>query len=100
MHVQHHLGVSVALDAVEVDRRARFAELGDGSSRGGQIRLEIHLVGDPKELLLCIQQLEDFTKILEGSHDCFPGFVSAVSSENGSKCRARRSQQSKSAKLN
>ena len=52
MHVQHHLGLVVALDTIEVDRRARFAELGDGSSRGGQIGLEIHLVGDPQELLL------------------------------------------------
>ena len=41
-----------ALDTVEVDRRARFAELGDRSSRGGQIGFEIHLVGDAQELLL------------------------------------------------
>ena len=84
MHVQHHLGIIVALDAVEVDRRARFADLGDGSSRGGQIGLEIHLVGDPKKLFLCVQQLQEFTKILEGSHEYFLGFVSAAVSGNGS----------------
>jgi len=68
MDVQHHLGLVVALDAVEVECRARLAELGDGSPRTGEIGLEIHFVVDPEELLLGVQQLEEFTKILEGSH--------------------------------
>ena len=42
---------------------------GDRSSCGAQIGFETHLVGDPKDLLLCIEQLEEFTKILEGSHE-------------------------------
>ena len=38
---------------------------GDRSSCGAQIGLETHLVGDPKDLLLCIQQLEEFTRFLK-----------------------------------
>jgi hypothetical protein len=76
MHVQHHLGVSVALDAVEVDCRTCLVELGDGTSCGSQIGFETHLLADSKELLLCVQQLEEFTKIFEGSHCYSRGFVS------------------------
>jgi hypothetical protein len=72
----------------------------DGSSCGGQIGLETHLLADSKELLLCVQQLEEFTKILEGSHDYFPRFVSAALSETGSGCRARSQRSSTASDAN
>jgi hypothetical protein len=68
-------------------RRASFAELGEGARRGRQIGLKTHLLGDPKELLLSLQQLEEFSKILEGSRDYIPGFVCAALAGKGSKGR-------------
>jgi hypothetical protein len=67
-----------------MDRWARLtANLVDGASRGGQIRLETHLLADPQKLFLRLQYFEKFAKILKGFHDhiplpCLPGSAGSV----------------------
>jgi hypothetical protein len=68
VHVHHDSGAGVAVNILELEGRTRTAELRERTACRGQIGLEPHLFTDPEQQLLCLQQLEEFTKVLEGSH--------------------------------
>jgi hypothetical protein len=53
------------------------AELCECAGSRGQIGFESHFLADPEELFFCLQQLEEFTQILESSHGYGQRFVSA-----------------------
>ena len=53
VHIHHDLGVGVAGDLVEQDRRDRFADLRQGAGGRGEVGFELDLVGDAQQLCSC-----------------------------------------------